>query len=60
MLALFKGELSYHEFMREMTYKDMLALRDARIKQILDEKKAQDKLAEERARESNRNAILAK
>ena len=46
--------------MREMTYKDMLALRDARIKQILDEKKAQDKLAEERARESNRNAILAK
>ena len=60
MLALFKGELSYHEFMREMTYKDMLALRDARIKQILDERKAQDKLAEERARESNRNAILAK
>lgn len=39
MLALFKGELRYHEFMREMTYSEMLALRDARVKQILDEQK---------------------
>lgn len=59
MLALFKGELSYNEFMREMTYKDMLALRDARIKQILDEKKQQDELAEKRSRENARKAILA-
>ena len=42
MLALFKGELSYHEFMREMPYKEMLALRDARVQQLLDEKKASD------------------
>ena len=60
MLTLFKGELSYNDFMYGMTYKDMLALRDARIKQILDEKKEQDRLAEERARENSRNAILAK
>jgi len=39
MLALFKGELRYHEFMREMTYSEMLALRDARVKQLLDEQK---------------------
>ena len=40
MLTLFKGELSYHEFMREMTYRDMLALRDARIEQLLEEREA--------------------
>ena len=43
MLTLFKGELSYHEFMREMTYNEMMALRDARIKQLLDEKERMEK-----------------
>lgn len=60
MLALFKGELSYHEFMREMPYKEMLALRDARVQQLLDEKKASDEARERQARENARNRILGK
>lgn len=60
MLSLFKGELSFHEFMREMTYKDMMALRDARVNQLIEEKKASDKEAELREKESIRNSILAK
>lgn len=60
MLTLFKGELSYNEFMRGMTYKEMLALRDARVEQILEERKASEKAAEERMRENTRNAILRK
>lgn len=59
MLTLFKGELSYNEFMRQMTYKEMLALRDARVKQILDEKKEAEEEANRRARENIRNNILA-
>ena len=39
MLMLFKGQLRYHEFMREMTYTEMMALRDARIKQLIEENK---------------------
>ena len=60
MLTLFKGELSYHEFMREMTYRDMLALRDARIEQLLEEREASRREAEEMRRENTRNAILAR
>ncbi len=60
MIALFKGELSYHEIMREMTFKEMVALRDARIQQLLDEKKAADEARERQARESARNQILRK
>lgn len=60
MLTLFKGELSYNEFMRQMTYKEMLALRDARVQQILDEKKESEKAAEKRAKENIRNNILAR
>lgn len=60
MLTLFKGELSYHEFMREMTYRDMLALRDARIEQLLEEREASKREAEEMRRENARNAILAR
>ena len=60
MLSLFKGELSYHEFMREMTYKDMMTLRDARIAQLVEEKKSADEAAEKRAKETIRNSILAK
>ena len=60
MIALFKGELSYHEIMREMIFKEMGALRDARIQQLLDEKKAADEARERQARESARNQILRK
>ena len=60
MIARFKGELSYHEIMREMTFKEMVALRDARIQQLLDEKKAADEARERQARESARNQILRK
>lgn len=60
MLALFRGELSYHEFMREMTYKEMMALRDARVEQLLEEKKRAEEEAEKRNRNDIRNNILAK
>lgn len=58
MIALFKGELTYHEITREMPFKEMVALRDARIKQLLDEKKAADDARERQARENARNQIL--
>lgn len=60
MLSLFKGELSYHEFMHEMTYKEMLTLRDARVQQILDEKKAHEESAKNQQSEMIRNNILRK
>lgn len=59
MLALFKGELTYTEFMRGMTYKEMMALRDARVNQLIEEKKAMDRESEIRAKENIRNNILA-
>lgn len=60
MLALFKGELSYNEFMWQMPYKEMLALRDVRVKQILEEREASEKAANERMRENAREMILRK
>ena len=45
MLALFRGELSYNDIMRSMVYKDMIALRDARVDQILKERDEQEKAA---------------
>ena len=45
MLALFKGELSYNDIMRTMVYKDMIALRDARVNQIMKEREEQEKAA---------------
>ena len=60
MLALFKGELRIHEFLREMPYKAMLALRDARVKQLLDEKKANEEARERQEREAARHRILKK
>jgi hypothetical protein len=60
MLTLFKGELSLKEFMWDMPYKDMIALRDARVEQLLNEKKESERAAEERQREAIRNNILAK
>jgi hypothetical protein len=56
MLALFKGELSYKEFTRGMSYKEMLALRDARVDQLLEERKK----SEEDRQQEVRNRILAK
>lgn len=60
MLALFKGELRMHEFLREIPYKAMLALRDARVKQLLDEKKANEEARERQEREAARHRILKK
>lgn len=60
MMTLFKGELSYTEFLRGMTYKEMLALRDARVDQLINEKKAQEEESERRNREAIRNNILSK
>lgn len=58
MLALFKGELRMHEFMREIPYKAMLALRDARIQQLVAERKANEEAQEKQKREMARNQIL--
>lgn len=58
MLTLFKGELSYYEFTRQMTYKEMIALRDARVDQLLEEKERNEKEMKERERQGIRNTIL--
>lgn len=47
-----------HEFMREIPYKAMLALRDARIQQLLAERKANEEAQEKQKREMARNQIL--
>ena len=60
MLSLFKGELSYNEFMWQMPYKDMLALRDARVEQILADRKANEEEVKRRQSETIRNNILEK
>ena len=59
MLTLFKGELSYEEFTRKMTYKEMIALRDARVDQLIEEKKRNDEEFKQQERESIRNNILS-
>lgn len=59
MLALFKGELSYSEFMYNMTYKEMIALREARVNQLLEEKKQSEKDMQDQQSEDIRNRILA-
>lgn len=60
MLTLFKGELSMTEFYRGMPYKEMLALRDARVKQLLEEKKSMDDMAKQQQQDRIRTSILAK
>lgn len=60
MLALFKGELEYETFMRRMTYKEMMALRDARVEQLLKEREDMERSQEEQNRQTIRNNILAK
>ena len=51
VLTLFKGELSFNDIMRNMTYKDMIALRDARVDQLIKEREESEKEAERRNRE---------
>ena len=43
MLALFKGELDYETITRGMPYSHMIALRDCRVEQLVEEKKQFDK-----------------
>lgn len=59
MLALFKGELSYHEFMREMTYKEMMSLRDARVEQLTNERKSFEQDRQEAERKRIRDQLLS-
>ena len=60
MLTLFKGELSYEEFTRKMTYKEMIAIRDARVEQLLEEKKRNEEEMREREKQDIRNTIMAR
>ena len=60
MLALFKGELSYHEFMRDMPYRHMMSLRDVRVEQLIREREALEKDREKIKKDKIRNTILAK
>ena len=55
MLALFKGELSYNDIMRTMVYKDMIALRDARVNQK--ERDEQEKAARNAKAGNNKNGL---
>lgn len=57
MLALFKGELSYNDIMRTMVYKDMIALRDARVNQIMKERDEQEKAARNTKAGNNQNGL---
>lgn len=57
MLALFKGELSYNDIMRTMVYKDMIALRDARVNQIMKERDEQEKAARNAKAGNNKNGL---
>jgi hypothetical protein len=57
MLALFKGELSYNDIMRTMVYKDMIALRDARVNQIMKERDEQEKAARNAKAGNNQNGL---
>lgn len=58
MLRLFKGELSYHDILRGMTYKEMLALRDARIRQMEEENKQRKDAMTAAQEEEIRKSIL--
>lgn len=58
-MALFKGELSYEDIVNRMTFRDLVGLRDARVKQILDENKDREANDLERAKEEIRKQILA-
>ena len=58
MLALFKGELSYEDITRRMTYKHMISLRDARVEQLINEKKELEIEAERQEKEKIRNTLL--
>lgn len=59
MLALFKGELSYTDIVDNMVYKDMMALRDARIERLTNERKEMEKDKKEMERQRIRNTLLS-
>ena len=59
MLALFKGELSYEDITRKLTYKEMLALKDVRVEKLKAEVEEQKKMEEKRDREMARRQIMA-
>ncbi len=58
MLALFKGELTYEDITRKMVYKEMMSLRDARIEQLINERKAAEEEAKLQQQEAIRNKIM--
>lgn len=52
---LFKGEISYEKLFEEMSYKELLSIRDARIKRLVKEREEQEKINKEmEAAEANR------
>ena len=59
MLALFKGELSYNDITRNMVYKTMMSLRDARVEQLTNQRKEMEKEKEEAERAKIRNTLLS-
>ena len=59
MLALFKGELSYTDITRNMVYKTMMSLRDARVEQLTNQRKEMEKEKEEAERAKIRNTLLS-
>lgn len=58
MLTLFKGELSYEDITRKMTYRHMMSLRDVRVEQLINEKKDLEKERQEAERNKIRNTLL--
>ena len=58
MLRLFKGELTYREITRGMTFKEMLALRDARIEQLKEDAKDRENAMSVAQLENIREEIL--
>jgi len=58
MLALFKGELSYHDIMWGIVFKHLIELRSARVTRLIDEQKTDEERRADRERERIRNQIM--
>ena len=58
MLRLFKGELSYHDITRGMTFKEAMALRDARVEQMKEDAKDRENALSAAQLENIREEIL--
>lgn len=62
MLELFAGQLSYNDIMHNISYRELLLIREKRIKRKLAEREEMEKEhareLEERNREFARNAIM--